>query len=495
MFYLISVVMRTVFEKCRQSALVLILYSKALKKEDMADFYFQSLIIERKGKDIIILEVASYEITDQSIQAENTNALQAENIIVAQNDLEIDRNENADTELEINRSIAENDGVDGAENVTDDRVPVERENEFVENWKVLPRLKYPDQSKNKRKVKNFWCTLQNKIPKFDFQKQSSKKKLFKVDRINSINKPLLDSCRDSEPVTPFSQHGSPEEVSPNTDEVFSFGSLDANENSNQEERSIRRAKTDTAVTNDLQTPDTVMVRAEIPHDSIADRGPELVCAADVHHAENSNLQESNESSFTSPEFVFQKSNAYVEEGVENEPKVNSREEVFTMSDEEPKPESFGSESGYSEETRSGRVTDHTSENCESSRHELLSYKSSSGVSDLNSEESQSPDNQLHPTHADICASGYTDILEPVESFETTNLPTKNSNVFFDKEKSEYVKKKTNDKLSLIINPGDMRRSSSSTPESGYTSASERIISTGGFPRKIEGNIDAIAEEV
>lgn len=487
--------MHTVFEKCRQSALVVLLYSEALKKDEMANFYLQSLITERKGKDIIILEVAHKhnEKNDRSIQAENTNELHAENKIVAQNEMGIDRNENADTELEINRSIAENDGVDGAENVTDDRVPVERENEFVKNWKVLPRLKYPDHFKSKRKAKNFWCSLQNKIPKFDYQKQSSKKKAHNIDRTNSINKPLLDSCRDSEPLTPFSQHGSPGQISPNTDEVFSFGSLDENENSNQEERNLRGAKTDTAVVaksvaNNLPTPDKNMVRAEIPHDSFTYRGPELICAADVHHAENSNLQESTESSFTSPKTVFQNSNAYVEERFENEPKVMSREEVFTMSDEEPKPGSFESESGYSEETHSGRVTDHTSESCKSSPHELLSYKSSSGVSDLTSEESRSPDNQLYPTHTDICASGYTENPEPVKSFETTYFPTHNANMCLDKEKSEYVKKKTNDKLSLIIKPGEMRGSSSSTPESGYTS-------TGGFLRKIEGNIDSIAEEL
>ncbi|XP_045199282.2 uncharacterized protein LOC123553742 isoform X2 [Mercenaria mercenaria] len=160
-------ILHEVFKKTAECAVVMFLYSDALRNEGLANFFLQSLITERKGKDILFLEVANYnprEIMEWTRDANDIHELQEKKLIPRElgNGRNIEENEG---------SVDDNDRVEMLnENHNNEAEAIDDDLKF---WKVLPRIKVPADDQNIRKMENFWCSLQNKIPKFVKQKQQA----------------------------------------------------------------------------------------------------------------------------------------------------------------------------------------------------------------------------------------------------------------------------------------------------------------------------------
>ncbi|XP_052255074.1 uncharacterized protein LOC127860820 isoform X1 [Dreissena polymorpha] len=86
-------------------------------------------------------------------------------------------------------------------------------------WKRLPKVKVPTEKDSQRKHKNFWCHLQNKLPKPGRETMvNAKAKCDDNNRRNS-ERPLL---AESAPSSPMNFIGPRQEVSPTSDAVFEY---------------------------------------------------------------------------------------------------------------------------------------------------------------------------------------------------------------------------------------------------------------------------------
>lgn len=514
--------MCTFFQKTSQSALVLFLYSDNLRNDDMSNFFLQALIAERKGKDIMFLEVAHYkpkEVMEWTLNAKDMNVPQ--------------RNDGIGQSLvnteDVGTSITENDCPDEVEktrinkNDSDEiedkknkknEVTAEKKPEIVEDlqfWKVLPRVKIPSDRNNVRKMVNFWCSLKNKIPKFDHQKRQQKetgRKRLTRERNSSSQKPLLDDHNDIPPLSavPCSNDNA-EEFSPNTNEVFTFEESGNNEqlvptvlnpehdltNSNKRtseticdnnfvEDSSDDASASYAITNPANG--SCDVRGEVQtEDYPVQRNHKCVHLVDVdiHHGENSDLPTLGDNTRYAVNDLNQiqigQQNGMADD-VHRADERGSIEDIFTMSGEEPKIGSFqsiGSESGYSRGHSSSK------ESGEDSAHRLLSSQSSSGFSDCNSSRSSSlPDS--------VSSTGRTNLNA------TAPLLTVNDNICIPNNghsKAENGELNGTGKLTVRVNlSANNRNSFSTSPESGYkTSTSECYSSAGAFLPQIKEHVE------
>lgn len=502
--------MKTFFDKTSESALVVFLYSDNLRNDELSNFYLQALITERKGKDIMFLEIAHYkpkEVMNWTLDAKDMKEPQG-----------TDRIGRAVVNTEdMGLSITENDGPDEVEKAGMDKkdVAAEKKHKIVEDlkfWKVLPRVKVPSDRNNVRKMDNYWCSLQNKIPKFDYQKRQQKgtsKKRPNRERNSSSQKPLLDDHNEIPPLSAVPHNDdTTEEFSPNTNEVFTF-----EESNNKEPRVPTVLNPEENLINFNKNPSETMddssddasasyacintangsgdVRGEVQTDDhLAQRNHKCVHLVDVdiHHGENSDLPTLGDNircagnDLNQIQIREQNGTTDVLHRADE-----STEDIFTMSGEEPKIDSFqslGSETGYSRGNSSSKESTNnytTSESGEDSAHRLLSNQSSSGFSDCNSSGLSSlPDS--------MSSTGRTNINTAVP------LLTVNNNIcipYNGRSKVENGEINGTGNLKIKINPPAINRNSSSTsPESGYiTSPSEHSSSTGAFLPQIKEHIE------
>ncbi|XP_060588780.1 uncharacterized protein LOC132744178 [Ruditapes philippinarum] len=246
-------IMHKVFEKTEHSALVVFLYSKDLREDDLANFFLQSMIRSRKGKRILILEVEAYKPK----QIRQWHKKHAENIRVLHEQYinEQDRN------IEI--------GTDVSEEMGDD----------LQFWKILPSIKVPNLDQKGRKLRNFRCALQNKIPKFDHQKQRKGMEQQIEQRHSSSERPLLYSTSESETLTPQCITNNAGEFSPSSNEVFTF---EQETNLSGHDKIIDdNRKALASSTNDIRS-DNCDVRGELS----GDRGNDLIHAVVCNNHEN-----------------------------------------------------------------------------------------------------------------------------------------------------------------------------------------------------------------
>ncbi|XP_045199255.2 uncharacterized protein LOC123553728 isoform X2 [Mercenaria mercenaria] len=488
-------ILHEVFSKTAECALILFLYSDALRKDDLANFFLDSLITARKGKDILFLEVANYnpkEIMEWTRDAKDQHELQERNLVQRElgNGRNIEENENEE-------SVDDNDGVDEVVNedhnnkaVTEKKVAIGDDLKF---WKVLPRIKVPADDKNNRKMENFWCSLQNKIPKFVEQKQQAEEIKRNKHRNSSSSRPLLESTRESE--TPRSPVGDTGELSPNTDNVFRF------EESNEVEHNLPRGKQG----NGIQTLVSSDHNAENAHTMVPpanrqtiqnengivrgengrERENDFVYVADVHHKESSDFprQVGNVVNPDDNQQNFQSNRRELgdEEVPEEETEIKSKEDIFTMSGEEPKIGSFDSESGYTGENRSGRGTTYpSSESGESSYHGVLSSQSSGF-----SEGSVSPPNCVENAYVRGQTNG---------KLHATYIPTNKQNSHLDRENTKLMAANGTESQNVVVKAQSNRNTSCGSPESGYnTSPSERTLSNGELLPRIKEAIERGAD--
>ncbi|XP_052782898.1 uncharacterized protein LOC128219116, partial [Mya arenaria] len=71
-------------------------------------------------------------------------------------------------------------------------------NEDLKYWEKMPKIKVPTKNSSNRKMNNFWCSLENKLPKFKSQKSKSRKLVAEIskpdkNRRSSSTRPLLES--------------------------------------------------------------------------------------------------------------------------------------------------------------------------------------------------------------------------------------------------------------------------------------------------------------
>ncbi|WAR27582.1 hypothetical protein MAR_013286 [Mya arenaria] len=116
-------------------------------------------------------------------------------------------NENVDSDIEI--SVADMDGTDDgsvvnnngrgdAADVADDDSSLRNQDEDLKFWEKMPKIKVPKKNSSNRKMNNFWCSLENKLPKFKSQKSKSRKLAAEIskpdkNRGSSSTRPLLES--------------------------------------------------------------------------------------------------------------------------------------------------------------------------------------------------------------------------------------------------------------------------------------------------------------
>lgn len=206
--------MNIFFEKSAESAMVMFLYSDALREDDLANFLVQSFIIERKGKDIMFLEIADYkpkDVMNWTQLAEKRKVIIKNNFVNGDAVVDETLNQSIENDVELEAEKMETEAIDRKETVDNMRF-----------WKVLPRIKVPTDTTNKRKMNYFLCSLQNKIPRFNDQKRLTNKPETNRGRNSSSQKPLLGSNQENEPASPRVQDTDAAEFSPTTDEVFTF---------------------------------------------------------------------------------------------------------------------------------------------------------------------------------------------------------------------------------------------------------------------------------
>lgn len=136
----------------QKSAIIIFLYSENLKLDSLASIFFWEFKERRRIIKVIEIGTAYHpnevmEIAEQGHKRKITEEL------------------DAPEELEASRR----DSVDGVEYVTNNSTD-------MKFWKHLPRMQFPSKKESARKHKNFWCSLQNSIPKFCRQKQQQKPK-------------------------------------------------------------------------------------------------------------------------------------------------------------------------------------------------------------------------------------------------------------------------------------------------------------------------------
>jgi len=172
-------------QRSNESAVVVYIYSKNLKRDHLAARFFWEIYTD--GKPIYVIDIESTFKPEEPIE----EAAEDQGINGEQQSLEVDNVEAGNNNMPISL------------------VP---QLDKVKFWKNLPRLHWPKETDSNRKKTNFWCELKIRIPKFSNQRCLIERKGEGRDSTSSTV-PLIGE--QSPPVSPVA-------VSPVADQVFPF---------------------------------------------------------------------------------------------------------------------------------------------------------------------------------------------------------------------------------------------------------------------------------
>lgn len=169
----------------QKSAIIIFLYSENLKLDSLASIFFWEFKEQRRIIKVIEIGIAYHPDEVMEIAEQGHKRIITEESGAAE---------------ELDNGDVERGAEEGIEYLTNDSTD-------MKFWKHLPRMQFPSKKESARKHKNFWCSLQNSIPKFCWQKQQQKRKRescsgdSKVHHSSSSGEPLLAPNSPSSPIS------------------------------------------------------------------------------------------------------------------------------------------------------------------------------------------------------------------------------------------------------------------------------------------------------